>query len=140
MKRLAVLAVVLAVFSAATAFAKVQDFGAYTVDVPAGWTATPDGNTVGIVKDDNSAAISITYDKLDGATVEKMADAYLEALGGKNPSVNGEIYTFTTTNANGVDSECYVYGDNKNYALIVVTGRENAPQEVGAILDSMNDK
>ena len=44
------------------------------------------------------------------------------------------------TNANGVESMCYVTGDDKNYALIVVTGGENAPEDVSAIMNSLKDK
>ena len=39
MKRSVVLALVLALAFSAVAFAGVQDFGKFTVDVPAGWTA-----------------------------------------------------------------------------------------------------
>ena len=140
MKRLA-FAVVVVVLSAVMAFGAVQDFGKFTVNVPAGWTATQDEETVGIVKDDNSASVSISYDSLDGSTLEEVADAFLEALNGKNPAKAAEgVYTFTMTNANGVESMCYVTGDDKNYGLVVVTGGENAPDEVSAIMDSLQDK
>ena len=122
------------------AFAGVQDFGKYTIDVPAGWTAEPDGETVGIVKNDNSASMSITYDSLDGASLKEVADAFVEALNGKGLTQDGEAYTFTMTNANGVDSKCYLTGDDKNYGLIVVTGGENAPEEVSAMIDSLTEK
>lgn len=140
MKRLAVLAAIVAVFSAAMAFAAVQDFGKFTVDVPAGWTATPDGETVGIVKDDNTASMSITYDSLDGSSLKEAADAFVEALNGKGLKQEGDMYTFTMTNANGVESKCFIGGDDKNYCLIVVTGAENAPDEISAIMDSIKEK
>ena len=140
MKRLAVLAAVLAVFSAAVAFAGVQDFGKYTVDVPADWTATQDGETVGIVKNDNTASMSISYDSLDGASLKEVAEAFVEALNGKGLKEENGAYTFSMTNANGVESQCYLSGDDKNYALIVVTGGENAPEEVVAIMDSLKEK
>ena len=140
MKRLAVLAAVVAVFSAAMAFGAVQDFGKFTVDVPAGWTAEQDGETVGIVKNDNTASMSISYDSLDGASLKEAADAFVEALNGKGLAQDGDVYTFTMTNANGVESKCFLSGDDKNYGLIVVTGAENAPEEVSAIMDSIKDK
>ena len=140
MKRLAVLAAVLAVFSVAMAFGEVKDFGKFTINVPAGWTATPDGETVGIVKDDNSASMSITYDSLDGSTLKEAADAFVEALNGKGLANNDGLYTFTMTNANGVESKCYLTGDDKNYGLIVVTGGENAPDEISAMMDSLQEK
>ena len=140
MKRLAVLAAVLAVFSAAVAFAGVQDFGKFTVDVAANWTATQDGETVGIVKNDNSASMSITYDSLDGASLKEIAEAFVEALNGKGLKSENGMYTFGMTNANGVESKCYLNGDDKNYALIVVTGGENAPDEISAMMDSLTEK
>ena len=140
MKRFTVLAVLAVVLSAAMAFAGVQDFGKFTVDVPAGWTAEQDGETVGIVKNDNTAAVSITYDSLDGATLKEAADAFAQELGGKGLKDEGGAYSFTFTNENGVESKCYISGDNKNYALIVVTGGENAPDDVVAIMDSLQEK
>ena len=140
MKRLVVLAAVVAVFSAAMAFGAVQDFGKFTVDVPAGWTAEQDGETVGIVKNDNTASMSISYDSLDGASLKEAADAFVEALNGKGLAQDGDVYTFTMTNANGVESKCFLSGDNKNYCLMVVTGAENAPEEVSAIMNSLTEK
>ena len=140
MKRLVVLAAVVAVFSATMAFGAVQDFGKFTVDVPAGWTAEQDGETVGIVKNDNTASMSISYDSLDGASLKEAAEAFVEALNGKGLAQDGGAYTFTMTNANGVESKCFLSGDDKNYALIVVTGAENAPDEVSAMIDSLTEK
>ena len=139
MKRLSLAVLFVALF-AAVAFAAVQDFGAYTVDVPDGWTATPDGETVGIVKDDNSAAVSITYDSTDGASTKELADAFVEALNGKNLEGSGDAFTFEMTNANGVDSKCFLFAENGKYALIVATGIENAPDEISSIMDSLHDK
>ena len=139
MKRLAAAAVVV-VISAAMAFGAVQDFGAFTIDVPAGWTAERDGETVAFTKNDNTASMSITYDTTDGASIKEIADAFVEALNGKGLAKDGEGYTFTMTNANGVESKCFLTGDDKNYALIVVTGGENAADDVAAMMDSLTEK
>ena len=139
MKRLTV-AVVLVVLSAAVAFAGVQDFGKFTIDVPMGWTAEADGETVGFTKNDNTASMSITVDTLDGASLKEVADAYVEALNGKGLSGSGDNYTFTMTNANGVDSKCFLTSEGNNYALIVVTGGENAPDDISKMMDSLTEK
>ena len=138
MKRLSVAVLFVALF-AAVAFAEVKDFGAFRVDIPAGWTAEQDGETVGIVKDDNSAAISISYDSTDGASAKEIAEAFMGELKGRNLQGADNAFTFEMTNANGVDSKCYVFTDEGKYALIVVTGGENAPDEVDAILSSLDD-
>ena len=139
MKRLSLAVLFVALF-AAVAFAAVQDFGAYTVDVPDGWTAEQDGETVGIVKNDNSAAVSITYDSTDGASTQEIAEAFVQALNGKNLQGEGDAFTFEMTNANGVGSKCFVFAENGKYALVVATGIENAPDEISAIMDSLQDK
>ena len=137
MKRSLALAAVLALVLSAAAFAGVQDFGEFKVDVPEGWTATQDGETVGIVKNDNTAAISITVDKTDGASAKEVAEAFVEALNGKGLKKDGEGYTFTFDNGNGVTSEALVVTDDGKYALFVITGKDNAPQDVAAIVSSL---
>lgn len=140
MKRLAVLAAVMAVLVSSAAFAGVQDFGKFTIDVPMGWTAEPDGETVGFTKNDNTASMSITVDTTDGASAKEIADAFVQALNGKKLSGSGNDYTFEMTNANGVDSKCFLSSDGKNYALIVVTGMENAPEDISKMMDSLTEK
>lgn len=139
MKRIIIAAVLTAIF-ASLAFGAVQDFGKFTMDVPAGWTATPDGETIGFVKNDNSASMSITVDSTEGASLKEIADAFVQALNGKDLKKDGDGYSFGMTNANGVDSKCFLDGDDKNYALIVVTGIENAADEISAMMDSLTEK
>ena len=122
----------------AAAFAAVQDFGEFKVNVPAGWTAEKDGETVGIVKNDNTASMSITVDATDGASAKEIAEAFASELNGKNLKASNGGYTFTFDNGNGVSSEAIIVTDGGKYALIVVTGGENAPDEVSAIINSLN--
>ncbi len=139
MKRLFVALTLVALF-AATAFAGVQDFGKFTVDVPEGWTAEQDGETVGIVKNDNTASASITVDGTDGASLKEIADAFVEALNGKNLQAVDGSYQFEFDNQNGVNSKAFLSGDDKNYALIVVTGLENAQDDISRMIDSLQEK
>ena len=95
---------------------------------------------IGIVKNDNTAAASITVDATEGTPLKEIADAFVEALGGKNLQAVEDGYQFNFTNQNGVDSVAFLSGDNKNYALIVVTGLENAPDEISAMINSLTEK
>ena len=140
MKRTVIFAALLGLVLSAAAFGEVQDFGAFTIDVPAGWTAAKDGETVGITKNDNSAAVSITYDSTDGMTIKDLAAAFVESLKGKDLKEDNGTYTFTFTNANGVESSCVLSGDDKNYALVVMTGIESAPEEINAMVGSLTQK
>ena len=138
MKKLVVV-LALVVFSAVAAFADVQDFGAFTIDVADGWTASVDGETVGIVKDDNTCSMSITYDSADGVSLQELAEGFVQAFSATNLQENNGSYTFQMVNA-GITSECYLFGEDGKYALVVITGRENAPDDVDAMMDSLHDK
>ena len=139
MKKLFLALTLVAVFAAAS-FAGVQDFGKFTIDVPEGWTATQDGETVGIVKNDNSAALSISVDSTEGASLKEIADEFVKALNGRNLTFTDGTYQFEMTNANGVDSKAVLSGDDSKYALFVITGAENAPDEITKMLDSVKEK
>ena len=84
-KRIGVLSVLAVLVFSAAAFAAVQDFKDFTVDVPDDWTATQNGTTVGIVANDNSAAVSVTVDKRDGMEAKDLAAAFAEKLKGSEP-------------------------------------------------------
>ena len=140
MKRTVIFAALLGLVLSSAAFGEVQDFGAFTIDVPAGWTAAKDGETVGITKNDNSAAVSITYDSTDGMTIKELAEAFVESLKGKDLKEDNGTYTFTFVNASGVESSCVLSGDDKNYALVVMTGIESAPEEINAMVGSLTQK
>lgn len=127
MKRLAVLSVMAVLFTAACAFGAVQDFGKFTLDIPAGWTASQDGSTVVVVKADNSAAMSITLDSAEGASLEELAAAFAKELNASDPKPTGDgDYTFSFKDQNGVDSNCLLSGGAGMYVLIVMTGDDVA--------------
>ena len=141
MKRSAVFAVLAVVLSAVCAFGAVQDFGRFTIDVPSGWTATQDGSTVGIVKNDNTASMSITIDSTEGASLKDIAEEFSKAFSGTKPEKDSDgDFSFDFTNQNGVSSHCIVTSEEGEYALLVLTGLENAPDDMSAILGSFNMK
>lgn len=127
MKRLAVLSVLVVLFTAACAFGAVQDFGKFTLDVPEGWSASQDGSTAVITKNDNSAVISMTLESTGGASLEELAAAFAKELNASDPKPTGDgDYTFTFKNQHGVDSNCLLSGGGGMYILIVMTGDDVA--------------
>ena len=72
--------------------------------------------------------------------MKELADAFVEALKGKNLKAEGDGYTFEFDNGNGVTSRGVLNGDKDHYALVVITGLENAPDEVMAIVNSIQEK
>ena len=139
MKRtLAAIAVLAVVLSAASAFAFVQQFGKFSVDVPEGWGANQEDSTVILIKNDRTASMSITVADTEGMNRKALAEAFVKELNGRDLERDdvGD-YTFTMTNANGVDSHALLTGDDEEYCLFVMTGIENARDEMTAILGSV---
>ena len=124
------------VFSAA-AFAAVQDFKDFTVDVPDDWTATQNGTTVGIVANDNSAAVSITVDKRDGMEAKDLAAAFAEKLKGSEPVLEDDVYHFDFKNEAGVESRAILSTEGDKYLMLVITGQN---PKLEALIDSIQGK
>lgn len=141
MKRsLAAIAVLAVVLSAASAFGFVQQFGKFSVDVPEGWGANQEGPTVILIKNDHSASMSISVAPTEGMNRKALAEAFVKELNGRDLERDDDgDYTFTMTNANGVDSHALLTGDDEEYCLFVMTGIENARDEMMAILGSVKD-
>ncbi|MBR1486812.1 MAG: hypothetical protein IJ597_06115, partial [Synergistaceae bacterium] len=98
-----------------------------------------DGATVVIVKNDKTASSSITVDSMDGASAKEIADAFVSELNGKNLQETEDGYQFEF-DTNGVNSKCFLSTENGKYALIVVTGLENATDEILGMIDSLQEK
>lgn len=78
--------------------AEVRDFGAFTIDVPAHWTADQDKDGVYIAANDGSSVISILSGTLDeGATLADAAQKLTQRFKGSSPRDlgGGQAYSFT---------------------------------------------
>ena len=115
----------------------MQDFKDFTVDVPDDWTATQNGTTVGIVANDNSAAVSITVDKRDGMEAKDLAAAFAEKLKGSEPVLEDDVYHFDFKNEAGVESRAILNTEGDNYLLLVITGQN---PKLEALIDSIPGK
>ena len=136
-KRIGVLSVLAVFVFSAAAFAAVQDFKDFTVDVPDDWTATQNGTTVGIVANDNSAAVSITMDKRDGMEAKDLAAAFAEKLKGSEPVLEDDVYHFDFKNEAGVESRAILNTEDDKYLLLVITGQN---PKLEALIDSIQGK
>ena len=136
-KRIGVLSVLAVLVFSAAAFAAVQDFKDFTVDVPDDWTATQNGTTVGIVANDNSAAVSITMDKRDGMEAKDLAAAFAEKLKGSEPVLEDDVYHFDFKNDAGVESRAILNTEGDKYLMLVITGQN---PKLEALIDSIQEK
>ena len=138
MKRLAVFLVL--VF-ACTAWADIQEFRYFSLDVPEDWSVSEEGAAVTVTAPDKSASLSITADDPKGKSIAQLAENYSRELNGtapvKDEEDEGGSYSFEFNN--GV-SYAVIDGDEEMYLLIVGTGVERNGEMLGEILESLEMK
>ena len=150
MKRLAVLAMAAVIISAAMASGAVQDFGAFTADIPEGWTAAEDNGTVFITKDGTEGsdlvAVSITYDSTEGNSAKDIADAFVQKFKDVFPLVlmpeadeDGD-YTWSMVNSDGANIRALLGVEDGRYVLVMMSGFDEAGEEILDIIGSVQDK
>ena len=136
-------AVVLALVFAFAISAFAADFGAFTADVPAGWTAEQNGPTGIFTKGDNSASITITVAETGGATVQQLAEAFAAEFANNGftnittPEKDSDgDYSFDMKNPNGIESHALVSVNEDKYMLVTATG-EGLEDDLVSILGSL---
>ncbi len=106
------------------------------ISVPDGWTATLDGDTLGMVANDKSASMSVTVDKTDGASLKDLASEFSKQLKGTKPTRDKSgYYEFTFKSSKGIESNAMVTGDKKEYVFIVVTGKHAQIKDILLSID-----
>lgn len=129
--------------SAGAAFAEVQKFELFSIDVPEGWTVMNEGDgTVGFVEPNKEASFSIAVtDAEEGVSAAEMAKQVSEQLGGTEPKEAGEgVVEFTFSNQEGVESTCRSYVEQGKFVMITITDANGTHQEtIGAALATVED-
>ena len=139
MKGFAVFAVMLLLTTGA--YADIQEFRYFSLDVPEEWSVSEEGATVTVTAPDKSASLSITADDPHGKTIAQLAENYSRELNGtapvKDEEDEGGSYSFEFNN--GV-SYAVIDGDEEIYLLIIGTGVERNADILGEILESLEMK
>ena len=140
------LAVLIVLAFACTAWADIQEFRYFSLDVPEEWSVSEEGAAVTVTAPDKSASLSITADDPKGKTIAELAEEYSRELNATAPERNnddgddeegGESYSFEFNN--GV-SQAVINGDEEMYLLIIGTGVERNGEVLGEILESLEMK
>ncbi len=146
MKRSVVIWAILALmFSAVSAFGGVRDFGRFTLYVPGDWTATQQGDTTILMKDDNTASMSITITEAEGSArymAESLASEFeetFESVSTPERDSDGD-YSWEMVNSYGVTTYAMLRVYDGEVMLITMTGVESAGEDIAAILGSVKDK
>ena len=141
MKRLSIALLFVALF-ATMAFAGVQSFGEFSVDVADGWTATQNGPTAVIVKDDKTASLSITVASTQGYSLDDLAAAFAEefkktfaSVGTPEKDADGD-YTFSAVTPNGVETRFLLAEDDGEYLMFAITGEDD---DISTMISSIQE-
>lgn len=120
------------------AFADIEEFRYFSLDVPMGWTAEEDGAVVTVTADDKSGSLSITMGNPESRDIGELARSFSAELNGTTPEKDDEgNYSFEFNN--GV-SQATIAGDEDFFMLIIGTGFVNNAETLGRILDSLEMK
>ena len=148
MKRSLVLAAVLAVVFSSAAFAGVQDFGKFTLDVADGWTGSNEDGTAVITKNDNTAQLTVSIAESGGATKAQLAEAFVEEF--KKSGTYTEVstpeadkdgdYSWDMKTAAGAESHAMLTVEDGHFVLLIMTNVQAAPDDFTAMLGSIKQK
>lgn len=123
---------------ASCAYADVQEFRYFSLDVPEDWTATENGKIVTVKADDDSGSLVIMSGATEGQSIGDMAALFALEFNGTMPLKDEDgNYTFEFNNGR---SQAIVTGDEEFYMVIVGNGIENNGDVLGAILESLEMK
>ena len=130
----------------AAAFAGVQEFAKFTINVADGWTAVDNQGTAVITKNDNTAQLTISVADAGGATKAQLAEAFVAEFKKTFAEVGTPVadedgdYSWEMKTTNGAVSEAYLSADGSDFMLFVVTNRQAAADDISAMLGSIKDK
>ena len=113
-----------------SAFAAKQTFEHFSIDVPAGWTATQQEATVAIAANDKSASVSITVASLQGMAIGDFAAAISSSYKGSEPEAEDDVYQFTFQLGEVESTAILTEYEEGTYALIVITGEHPQVEEI----------
>ena len=122
----------------AFAWADIEEFRYFSLDVPYGWTAEEEGAVVTVTANDNTGSLSITMGNPESRDIGELAKSFSAELNGTPPEKDDEgNYSFEFNN--GV-SQATITGDEDFFMLIIGTGFVNNAETLGRILDSLEMK
>ena len=127
------------VLAASMAFAAVQEFTNFSLDIPDGWTAKEDSPSVIVTKnDDPTVALNVTMDSLKpGDTYVDFANALAEYMKGTKPEVDADgDCIFKAPDGNGGEVIGLVRGNESVYLYFIAAGMDKDGTTLAAIMDS----
>ena len=143
MKRKIILSVLtlILIFSSSLAFAEIQKFDHFSVDVPEGWDSDLQGTTLIVKSKNKNASVEVAFNKMGDTDLADIAERlYIEMDGTDLEEDEDGDFLFNFVNPAGVDSVALIMGAEGYYLVLSITGfdDESIQKDLEKILDTVN--
>ena len=141
MKLKFVLCVLILIFGISSAYANVQTFDHFSVDVPVGWDADLQDSTLIIKSRSTDASITVAFNQMDNEDFTDIVERlYLQMDGTDLEQDEDGDYSFNFRNLAGVDSVALITGAEEYYLVLSITGfdDESVQKDLEQILDTID--
>ena len=126
------------VLTAVRAYADIEEFRYFSLNIPEGWSAVESGDVVSVTADDRTGSLTITSGNPGGVSIGMLASKFSLEMKGTDPVSDDEgNYSFELNN--GI-SQAIVAGDEDFYMMIVASGFVSNAETLGEILASLEMK
>lgn len=120
------------------AYADIEEFRHFSLNIPDGWTANESGDVVNVTADDKSGSLTITSGNPNGESITELALRFSREMNGTKPlSDDDGGYSFEFNNGIG---QATITGDEDFYMMITASGFVSNADTLGEILDSLEMK
>ena len=138
MRKIVVMMCVMLLYLAGAAYADIQEFRYFSLDVPEGWSVKEDGAVVTVTEDVDGGSLKIPADDPKGKTRGDLAVKYSQDLQGSEPEQDEDgSYLFEFDDG---ESQAVIDGTDDLYLLIIGTGLEQSGEVMAEILASLEMK
>ena len=115
--------VILVMAMVSQASAKIQKFEHFSVNVPTGWSAELQGQTLLVKSKRMNASVAVAFAETGGASLSDIAERLYTQMEGEDIERDSDgDYTFTFTNLAGGRSFAIITGTEEYYLVLSVTG------------------
>ena len=135
------MSVILVMVMFSQASAKIRSFGHFRVEVPSGWTADLQGQTLIVKSEHVNASVAVAFAEMGGASFTDIVERLYTQMDGDNLEQDSDgDYTFTFTNVAGGESAAIITSAEGYYLVLSLTGYdiEDIKDDLEAILDSVD--
>ena len=98
-------------------------FNRFSIELPAGWQGSEEGDVVTLVAPDKSAALTVVSQASEGQDVQLVAETLARELGAESPPrQDGPSWVFSFANQHGAQSRAVLSQQGPRFVVFIFTG------------------